>query len=234
MKPVVIVQHEPSVPPGLIARGVTDAQAELRIFEAWREAEWPAVDDIGALVVMGGTMNVDQVAEHPFLRESRDLMAAAIENEVPTLGVCLGSQMMARVLGSEVRRADPRNALFSTLMLTEDGASDPLTAPFDGVEVLQFHEDTFDVPAGAVPLATSAHSSLAQAFRYGANAYAIQFHFEVDRPILEGWLDNIGRRQMLGDWGSDPADLLHHADEVLPRQSQAGERLVQEFLRLLR
>ena len=234
MKPVVIVQHEPSVPPGLIAPGVTDAQAELRIFEAWRETEWPAVDEIGALVVMGGTMNVDQVAEHPFLRGSRELMAATIENEVPTLGVCLGSQMMARVLGVEVRRADPRNALFSTLTLTGDGANDPLTAPFDGVEVLQFHEDTFDVPAGAVPLATSAHSSLSQAFRYGPNAYAIQFHFEVDRAILEGWLDNIGHREMLDEWGSDPADLLGHADRVLPRQSQAGARLVQEFLRLVR
>ena len=234
MTPVLIVQHEPSVPAGLIARGVADAQAEVTVFEAWRENEWPSVDEIGALVVMGGTMNVDQVAEYPFLSQSRDLMASAIDNDVPTLGVCLGSQMMARVLGAEVRRADPRNAVFSTLALTEAGERDPVTASFDGVEVLQFHEDTFDVPDGAVPLATSAHSSLAQAFRYGTNAYAIQFHFEVDRPILEGWLSNIGRREMLDDWGSDPADLLHHADRVLPRQSQAGERLVQEFLRLVR
>lgn len=234
MKPVVIVQHEPSVPPGLIADGVAEVDAEVRLLEAWRDEEWPSVADIGALVVMGGTMNVDQVAEHPFLLNSRELMAAAMDKEVPTLGVCLGSQMMARVLGAEVRRADPRNALFSTLTLTEDGARDPLTAAFDGVEVLQFHEDTFDVPADAVPLATSARSSLAQAFRYGTNAYAIQFHFEVDRSILEGWLDNIGRRQMLDDWGCDPSDLLDHAGRVLPRQSQAGERLVQEFLRLAR
>jgi GMP synthase (glutamine-hydrolysing) len=234
MKPVLIVQHEPSVPPGLIAPGIAETKAEVRLLEAWREKEWPSVDDIGALVVMGGTMNVDQLAEHPFLRDSRGLMTAAIENDVPTLGVCLGSQMMARVLGAEVRRAEPRNALFSTLTLTEDGKRDPLTAPFDGVEVLQFHEDTFDVPAGAVPLATSAHSSLAQAFRYGTNAYAIQFHFEVDGPILAGWLDNIGRRQMLDDWGRDPVDLLQHAGRVLPRQSKAGERLVQEFLRLVR
>jgi GMP synthase (glutamine-hydrolysing) len=111
---------------------------------------------------------------------------------------------------------------------------DPLTGSFDEVEVLQFHEDTFEVPDGAVALATSAHSSLAQAFRYGDNAYAIQFHFEVDRPILEGWMRNIGRRRMVDEWGSDPAELLRRADRVLARQSQAGKRLVAEFLHLVR
>lgn len=207
--------------------------ADIRIFEAWREETWPSVDEIRALAVMGGSMNVDQIAQYPFLAGSRRLMGDAIEAGVPTLGVCLGSQMMARVLGADVRRSDPRNALFSRLELTDDGMSDPLTAPFDGIEVLQFHEDTFEVPDGAVPLATSAHSSLAQAFRYGDNAYAIQFHFEVDRPIIEGWLDNIGRREMLDDWGTDSSELLEHADRVLPQQTVAGTRLVEGFLSLV-
>lgn len=220
------------MPPGLIAPGLTDSGAEVRVFEAWREETWPAIDDVRALVVMGGTMNVDQLDDYPFLRRSRMLMNEALERDVPTLGVCLGSQMMARVLDSDVHRANQRNAFFSTLALTEEGKKDPLTGPFDGIEVLQFHEDTFEVPKGAISLATSAHSSLAQAFRYGNNAYAIQFHFEVDRPILEGWIDSIGAREMLEDWGTGGADLLAQADRALERQSAAGRRLVEEFLAL--
>lgn len=202
------------------------------MLEAWREETWPAIGDIRALVVLGGTMNVDQVVDFPFLSRSRSLLSDALERDVPTLGVCLGSQMMARVLDSDVRRASQRNALFSTLALTEDGKKDPLTGPFDGIEVLQFHEDTFEVPDGAVPLATSAHSSLVQAYRYGSNAYAIQFHFEVDRPILEGWIDSIGAREMIEDWGIDGSDLLAQADRALERQSAAGRRLIEEFLAL--
>ena len=216
----------------MIAPGLTDSGAEVRVLEAWREKTWPATGDIRALVVMGGTMNVDQLDDYPFLSRSRTLMSEALERNVPTLGVCLGSQMMARVLDADVRRANRRNALFSTLSLTEEGKKDPLTGPFDGIEVLQFHEDTFEVPEEAVPLATSAHSSLVQAFRYGNNAYAIQFHFEVDRPILEGWIDSIGEREMVEDWGSEGADLLAQADRALERQSAAGRRLVQEFFAL--
>lgn len=202
------------------------------MLEAWREESWPAIDDVRALVVMGGTMNVDQLDDYPFLRRSRRLMTQALERDVPTLGVCLGAQMMARVLDAEVRRAPRRNALFSTLALTEEGKKDPLTGPFDGIEVLQFHEDTFEAPPGAIPLATSAHSSLIQAFRYGSSAYAIQFHFEVDHPILQGWIDSIGAREMLEGWGSEGADLLEQADHCLRSQSVAGRRLVEEFLTL--
>lgn len=220
------------MPPGLIVPSLSKAGAEVRIIEAWRADTWPAIDEVRAVVVMGGTMNVDQLDDFPFLGRSRALMTEALERDVPTLGVCLGSQMMARVLDEDVRRASERNALFSTLDLTDDGKNDPLTAPFDGIEVLQFHEDTFDVPDGAVPLATSTHTSLVQAFRYGINAYAIQFHFEVDRSILEGWIESIGPQEMVEGWGSAGPDLLEHADRVLERQSIAGRRLVEEFLAL--
>lgn len=220
------------MPPGLIAPGLSKSGAEVRVLEAWREEAWPEIDDVRALVVMGGTMNVDQLGDYPFLRRSRRLMTQALEHDVPTLGVCLGSQMMARVLDAEVRRATRRNALFSTLALTEEGKKDPLTGPFDGIEVLQFHEDTFEVPKGAIPLATSAHSCLVQAFRYGASAYAIQFHFEVDRPILQGWIDSIGAQEMLEGWGSEGAVLLEQAERCLRDQSAAGRRLVEEFLAL--
>ena len=230
MKPVAIVQHEASVPAGHIGTALREAGAQVVTVEAWREPQWPDIADIAGLVVLGGTMNVDQLDDHPFLEQTRDLMADAIERDIPTLGVCLGSQMMARVLGAEVFRADGRNALFSQLELTDEGRADPLVAPFEGVPVLQFHEDTFGIPDDAVPLAKSSSSGLPQAFRFGGSAYAIQFHFEVDRPIVEGWTRNIGRREMLEDWGISEEDLLRSADAHIDEQGVAGKQLVRRFL----
>lgn len=231
---VAIVQHEESVPPGLIEEVLESSGIVPSYVHAWNgETRWPDVAELDALVVMGGTMNVDQIDEYPFLARSRSLMSEAIESDVATLGVCLGSQMMARVLGAEVRRADPRNALFSRLELTPDGRDDPLVGPFADREVLQFHEDTFDVPNEAIALATSSSSGLAQAFRFGDRAYAIQFHFEVDRPILEGWLHNIGKRALLDEWGCSDEELLRAADRALADQAEAGKRLVERFVRLV-
>jgi GMP synthase-like glutamine amidotransferase len=231
MKPVVILQHEAEVPPGLITDVMERLSVEHIVFEAWHDEAWPSVDELGGLVVMGGTMNVDETDRYPFLSRSRALMADALEDEVPTLGVCLGSQMMARVLGAEVFRADPRNAFFSPIELTPMGADDPVVQVFTpDVPVLQFHEDTFKVPDGAVPLASSTTSGLAQAFRFGDNAYAVQFHFEVDHDIVSGWCEDIGDQAMVEEWGTSTEALIADADAHMAAQRAAGEALVRRFL----
>lgn len=233
MRPIAIVQHEPSVPPGHVVAVLRSAGVDHIVVEAWREPDWPAASDLAGLVVLGGTMNADQVEQYPFLRRGRDLLRDALEREVPALGVCLGSQMMARVLGGEVVRASPRNALFSPVEVTSEGADDPVIAPFAaGVPVLQFHEDTFTLPEGATALARSSASGLLQAFRYGSSAYAIQFHFEVDAAILAGWCRNIGDAAMAADWGIPASDLLAQGARYLDAQRRAGEELVARFLAL--
>lgn len=228
MRPIAIVQHEPSVPPGSIKQVLEEDDIEHFVFDAWNEREWPSADELGGLVVLGGTMNVDQLDDYPFLRKSRDLMSEAIERGLPTLGVCLGSQMMARVLGAEVFRASPRNALFCVIDAQED---DPVIRPFaSGAPVLQFHEDTFAVPDDATLLATSAASGLAQAFRYGETAYAIQFHFEVDRDILQMWCDDIGDEALEREWLTSKDELLKQADRHVDDSYAAGRNVTRSFL----
>ncbi len=228
MRTVAVVQHEPSVPPGSIGDVLDDCGIPYRVVQAWRDPVWPDVVDVGALVVMGGTMNVDELEDYPFLRTSRDLVAAALEKETPVLGVCLGSQMMARVLGGDVYRAEPRNAFFSPVDVV---APDPVVDPFaGGTPVLQFHEDTFTLPSGATALARSARSGLLQAFRYGNNAYAVQFHFEVDEPIVRGWCENIGADALEREWATSRAELLGGSTRRLEAQGRAGRELVRRFL----
>lgn len=230
MRPVAIVQHEPSVPPGSIAGVLETAHVGHFVVEAWRDPEWPAARDLGGLVVLGGTMNVDEVGAYPFLGRSRRLMSDAIERGTPVMGVCLGSQMMARVLGGDVFRAEPRNAFFSPLEV----ADDPVVAPFARAPVLQFHEDTFSLPPEAVPLARSIRSGLLQAFRFGTTAYAVQFHFEVDAGILSAWCRNVGERALREEWGVAPGDLLAEAARHLDAQQRTGRELFARFLQLAR
>src|SRR5918994_6224007 len=130
MLPVAIVQHEPLCPPGSVRDVVHELGIDHVVIEAWRTERWPAPEEIAALVVMGGTMSVDEVDEFPFLTSSTRLMSGALDAAVPTLGICLGAQMMARVLGGRVYRSESRNAGFSPLELTPEGRSDPLVAPF--------------------------------------------------------------------------------------------------------
>ncbi|MFN2525629.1 MAG: type 1 glutamine amidotransferase [Actinomycetota bacterium] len=233
MSPIAIVQHESSVPPGLVADVLESESVDYFIVDAPREAAWPSIDDIDGLVVLGGTMNVDQLDDYPFLARSRELMKAAIDHGRPTLGVCLGAQMMARALGAEVRRAGSRNALFSSLELTEEGNNDALISEFPEIPVLQFHEDTFDVPQGAVLLAVSRVSGLPMAFRWGTRAYAVQFHFEVDSAIVGRWIENVGTQTMVEEWGClDGGRSLQDAEQFVG-QASAGERLVKHFLQLV-
>lgn len=233
MRPLAIIQHQRSVPPGQLTRVLQDAGVEHFIVDAPRAKDWPSIAEIDALVVLGGTMNVDQLDEYPFLKRSRELMEDAINGDLPTLGVCLGAQMMARVLGAEVRRAFPRNALFSPLEVTDEGRDDPILAPFSSsVPVLQFHEDTFTVPHGTTLLANSVASGLVQAFRYGRHAYAIQFHFEVDRAIVCKWLTDIGVQRMVEEWDSPDGGRSLQEERYLGPQAKAGEELIRGFVNL--
>jgi GMP synthase (glutamine-hydrolysing) len=228
---VVIVQHEPSVPPGSLLEVLTAASIEHSVFEAWRRTDWPPARELGALVVLGGTMNVEQTDLHPFLEPSLRLMSDAVAQAVPTLGVCLGAQMLAFTLGEKVFRAEPRNALFGPLEPTLEGVMDPVLEPFaSGIEVLQFHEDTFAVPSGSVPLARSVSSKLMQAFRHGETAYAVQFHFEVDKEILRGWCHDIGPADLRAGWGVDESELMLQADRYIADQRTAGKLLFERFL----
>lgn len=228
---MLIVQHEPSVPPGSLLEVLTARSIEYSVLEAWHRTDWPHAREVGALVVLGGTMNVEQKDLHPFLGSSLKLMSDAVAQTVPTLGICLGAQMLALALGEKVYRAEPRNALFGPLEPTLEGVMDPVLEPFAaGIEVLQFHEDTFTVPRGSVSLARSVSSKLVQAFRHGESAYAIQFHFEVDKEILRGWCRNIGPAELRAGWGVDESELMLQADRYIADQRTAGKLLFERFL----
>jgi len=140
-----------------------------------------------ALVVMGGDMNVYQEEQFPWLAvETRFIRQAALDGQA-ILGVCLGGQLLARALGAIVRLGGAPELGLAEIDLTEAGRVDPLFEGLASLESTVWHDDTFDIPAGAVALASS-EGCANQAFRYGERAYGLQFHPEVTPALLEEWI----------------------------------------------
>jgi GMP synthase (glutamine-hydrolysing) len=146
------------------------------------------------VMVFGGVMHPDEDAEHPWLADELRFIGRALENGVPLLGVCLGSQLIARAAGATVRPADAAEVGWCSVDLTDAGVADPLLGVLPRrVDAFQWHYYTFDLPTGAVELASS--PAARQAFRLGDRAWGIQFHAEVERQMLEAWFGE-GREEL--------------------------------------
>jgi GMP synthase (glutamine-hydrolysing) len=145
--------------------------------------------DVDLVVVMGGPMGVYDEAEHPWLAAEKRWIAAAVRAGVPYFGVCLGAQLLAASLGAQVRTGSAPEVGVLPVTLTAAGKADPVASVMgDEFPALQWHGDTFDIPAGAVCLGQSA-AYPHQAMRFGDVAYAVQFHVEVTGPMFAQWRD---------------------------------------------
>ena len=139
-----------------------------------------------AVMVFGGAMHPDQDAEHPWLRGEVDFIRSVLAEGVPLIGVCLGAQLVARAAGAAVGPAKAPEVGWFTVELSEDGAADPVLGALPrSVRTFQWHYYTFELPAGAVALAQNENAQ--QAYRLGDRAWAIQFHAEVERHMLDRW-----------------------------------------------
>ena len=186
-RPWVVVQHVPFEGPGLIAAVAGTRAIRLDVRHMERGDPLPDVADVGGLIVMGGPMGAGDTAVHPHLAREQELLRAAVERDLPVLGVCLGAQLLAAALGARVTKGASPEVGLGQVTLTAEGRKDRvLGAAGDTIPVFHWHEDTFEVPRGAVHLARS-DLFPNQAFRAGKRAYAFQFHVEVDRALAAEW-----------------------------------------------
>ena len=149
----------------------------------------PNIDNYDGLIVLGGPMNVDQTDEYPNLLTEIDVIRKAIDERKPVLGICLGAQLLAKALGAKVKKNKKLEIGWYDVTPTSNGKKDDLISHFAGTEkIFQWHGDTFEIPKGAVHLASSKLCKN-QAFKYGENAYGFQFHLEVDTNLIERWLN---------------------------------------------
>jgi GMP synthase (glutamine-hydrolysing) len=147
----------------------------------------PRLDEIDGLVALGGEQSVTALAADAPLAAEAALLREAVERGVPTLGVCLGAQLLAHALGGSVARLRERMLAWTPLEPLPAAAGDPLFGALpERAMGLHWNEDGFEPPPGAVELLRRPGSS-GEAFRFGDSAWAVQFHPEVDDAALDGW-----------------------------------------------
>lgn len=179
------------------------------------------------VILMGGPMGVYETDRHPWIVHEIERLRDRLEADRPTLGVCLGAQLIAAALDARVIPGARPEIGFSPITLTEVGRAGPLRH-LDGSSVLHWHGDTFDLPAGTELLASSPLYAR-QAFRRGDTVLALQFHAEMGLdPRFESWIaDNLATIAALG---LAPAELRRAYRELGPGAVAAGRRMIAQWL----
>lgn len=229
----LVVTHSATEGVGNVGTWLSDAGVELVTLEPWAGDELPAdLSAYDALVVMGGPQQAYDDASAPWLRATKDLLRSAVGDSLPTLGICLGAQLLAEATGGRVEKGADGIEAGARLVAKRDAAWDdelfadvPLTPT-----VVQWHEDAIvDLPPGAVRLAASPRYEN-QAFRVGARAWGLQFHIETPPEMVRHWGAEYGRA--VEEAGLDPVALAERVVEELPEVEACWRPVVERFAAL--
>ena len=226
MPTAVAVRHVAFEDLGLIAPVLAERGYDIRYVEAPTEP-MPA-EDADLVVVLGGPIGAYEDDAYPFLRAEMAFLERRLAAGRPTLGICLGAQLMARALGARVYPGPAKEIGWAPLTLSAAGRASCLAELGPEPTVLHWHGDTFDLPEGAVHLA-STDLCANQAFSWGAAALALQFHAEAMGAALEPWF--VGHTVEIGATpGVDVPQLRADTARWTPVMADRGRRLFNRWL----
>jgi len=228
-----VIQHVAPEAPYAIALALEEYGVDLDVRRLFLGATLPTrVDDYSGVVVMGGPMSVTSDEGFASRRAELALLARSVELGLPTLGVCLGSQLLAQATGGRVYAGEHGPEIgFGSVRLAPAASEDYLLSSLASDQtVLHWHGDTFDLPPGAVRLATS-DLYKNQAFSLGENAWGFQFHFEVDKDAVEAFVGTFEREIVAA--GLDPLAIVGDAPEALGRLADLTDQISTRFALLV-
>ena len=206
---VRVLQHVAPETPGLIGEILESRGARLEYVRPY--AGDPVRTDprgLAGLLVMGGPMGVYETARYPHIAQEIELIRNAVERNVPVLGVCLGSQLLAAALGASVGPGAKEIGWHEVEVMPEAAADTLFRGIGPSFTPFHWHGDRFDLPSGAIALARSERTAC-QAFRYGRTAYGLLFHAEMTVPMVRAMVDAFGEE--LEAAGEDADAILAHA-----------------------
>ncbi len=188
--------------------------------------------DYAAIIALGGPMGVYEADQYPWLGELFALLRQAVEEQVPTLGICLGSQALAAALGAEVRPTGKQEIGWYPITLGPAGEVDPLLSMLPSpLDVFHWHGDRWELPEGAVLLASSERCDH-QAFRVGDKAWGLQFHMEVTAaapPIwAEAYIDELRKHPGL----PSPTEIVDQTARCAPGLEPLARKVFSRFWEL--
>jgi len=192
------LQHVPFEGLGSIAEWAAEKGHSVTLTRLYVNEAPPALDSFDWLIVMGGPMNIYQHDAYPWLVEEKRFIRAAIEGEKIVLGICLGAQLIADVLGGPVVDGREKEIGWFDIERSSGVAAEPLAAFLDGrCEVFHWHGDTFNIPPGGRHLASSSICDN-QGFIYGERVVALQFHLETTPESAQALIENCSEELAVG------------------------------------
>ena len=224
MKNAIAIRHVAFEDAGTLEGVLEDRGIALSYLEAGVDDLSPA-KDADLLVVLGGPIGIYEIDRYPFIKDELATIEAAVTDGTPVIGICLGCQALA-LLSARVYPGKQKELGWDEMTLTQEGKASPLGA-IDGVRVLNWHGDTFDLPMGATRLA-STKITPNQAFTYGPKVLALQFHVELPERDLERWL--IGHTLELSTSKVDLAKMRADTARFAPAANAASKRLFNTWL----
>jgi len=229
----LVVQHIEPETSYAIGRALAAAGVTVDLRRTFAGDPLPEdLEGFAGLVVMGGPMSATSDEEFPTRRKEIGLLAEAVRRAVPTIGVCLGAQLLADAAGGRVvtGSAGPEIGWFP-VEFTAEVVDDPLFSEVPTpLLVLHWHGDTFELPPGIVPLASSARYRN-QAFRVGPNAWGLQFHLEVDRQAVMAFIEAFGDDVLAA--GSTPEAVVAASENALASLARHRTKVLERFADLV-
>jgi len=225
---VLILKNIISEGPGTIEDYLRAAGISCSVLDLSIDGKLPELDTFTHLLVMGGPMAVYEMHRYPYIVNEALFLDRAIRANKHVLGVCLGAQLVAHVLGARVYPGGRKEIGWYEVALTGDGMKDPVMSMLalpdkPAAQVFQWHGDTFELPRGAVRLASSDLYEN-QAFCYNDRVYALQFHIEVTPAIVRDWL---GQEQ-----GVDLTSITAESDRIYREYSGRAKKFYEKFFKM--
>jgi GMP synthase (glutamine-hydrolysing) len=230
MRALAIV-HQSDAGPGVFADEMRERGVELDEWLLSERGTGPALEiaEYDAVLTFGGAMHADQEDRHPWLRFEKDFLAAMVDDRMPVLAVCLGTQLLADAAGGSAQRASEPEIGWFDVEVTDEGKRDPVIGPLaPSFTAFQWHSYEAVAPEAAAILARS--RVCAQAYRVGEAAWGIQFHAEVTVADVEKWIDGYRSDEDAVRIGVDPDAMRTETEGKIADWNRLGRELCGRFL----
>jgi GMP synthase (glutamine-hydrolysing) len=235
MRKIMVFQHVAHEPLGTLDPMLKAAGFRIRYINFGRHPDMkPSLEGYNGLIVLGGPMGVYEADAHPHLITEMELIREAVQRNIPVLGICLGAQLIAGALGSQVKKTGRWEFGWHGIDISPQGRTNPLFKDFKNSEkVFQIHQDTFDLPKDAIHLASSPICKN-QAFCFGEKVYGYQFHLESDQATILRWLHRPEQKKLIEELGGEVThdSLVADTEKYIQRSLELSQLSFGKFIEI--